>query len=211
MIDRIGEEKIIAILRLPSVNDIEEIGHSLYEGGIRVLEVTLNTPGALKAIPILKGLYPDFIVGAGTVLDQEDATGAIEAGADFMLAPTLDQGTIQVGTVADVPVVPGVFTPTEAFDAYRGGARLVKVFPVNHLKTRYIKDLNGPLPFIQGMAVGGVSAENLAEYLRSGWHSAGIGSSLVHPKWVERKEYHLIKQAAEKLVAIREWVKEERM
>ena len=178
-IERINEEKIVAIVRLDSIDHVERLAQSLYEGGIRVIEVTLNTPGALEGIKKIKQRFDDFLVGAGTVLDGESARAAIEAGADFLLAPTLSKETIHVGNRYGVPVIPGVMTPTEALTAYEWGARLVKVFPARSVGKSFAKDLTGPLPFINVMAVGGVSLDNVNDYLQAGWHSVGIGSSLI--------------------------------
>ncbi|CDQ19082.1 2-dehydro-3-deoxyphosphogluconate aldolase / (4S)-4-hydroxy-2-oxoglutarate aldolase [Halobacillus karajensis] len=178
-IERINEEKIVAIVRLDSIEHVDRLAQSLYEGGIRVIEITLNTPGALEGMKKIKQRYDDFLVGAGTVLDGENARSAIEAGADFLLAPTLSKETIQVGNRYGVPVIPGVMTPTEALTAYEWGARLVKVFPARSVGESFAKDLKGPLPFLSVMAVGGVSLDNVSDYFQAGWHSVGIGSSLV--------------------------------
>ena len=206
VLEKIEKEKLVAILRLQDTKSLESIVKSLYDGGIRILEITLNTPRALETIQQVKKQYPEMIVGAGTVLDGSSAREAIHSGADFMLAPTLKEETIQTGNRYGTPVIPGVFTPTEVLTAYEYGASLVKVFPATQVNARYIKDLKGPMPFINGMAVGGISTSNLEEYLKTGWHSVGLGSSLVHPTWVEQEEFYKIEAAARELVAIRDQV-----
>lgn len=201
-IERINEEKIVAIVRLDSIDHVDRLANSLYEGGIRVIEITLNTPGALEGMKKIKQRFDDFLVGAGTVLDGESARAAIEAGADFLLAPTLKMETIQVGNRYGVPVIPGVMTPTEALTAYEWGARLVKVFPARSVGESFAKDLKGPLPFINVMAVGGVSLDNVSEYFQAGWHSIGIGSSLVN----NDRNFDEIKAKAMELIAKRDEV-----
>ncbi|WP_082233213.1 bifunctional 4-hydroxy-2-oxoglutarate aldolase/2-dehydro-3-deoxy-phosphogluconate aldolase [Halobacillus massiliensis] len=203
IIDVINNEKAVAIIRLDNNDKVEKLADSLYEGGIRVLEVTLNTPGAFQSIQSIKEKYSDLLVGAGTVLDGESARSAISAGADFLLAPTLSKETIETGNRYGVPVIPGVFTPTEALQAYEYGAQMVKVFPVRSVGETFAKDLNGPLPFIKVMAVGGVSLENFEAYLEKGWHSAGIGSSLVNPALINNENYAEITERAEKFIEIR--------
>lgn len=178
-IERINEEKIVAIVRIDSIEHVERLAQSLYEGGIRVIEITLNTPGALEGIKKIKERFEDFLIGAGTVLDGPSARAAIDAGADFLLAPTLSKETLQAGNRYGIPVIPGVMTPTEALTAYEWGARLVKVFPARSVGESFAKDLKGPLPFVDVMAVGGVSLDNVSSYFQSGWQSVGIGSSLV--------------------------------
>ncbi|MFC7062421.1 bifunctional 4-hydroxy-2-oxoglutarate aldolase/2-dehydro-3-deoxy-phosphogluconate aldolase [Halobacillus seohaensis] len=205
-INRINEEKIIAIVRLSSTNHVENIVQSLVEGGIRVIEVTLNTPGALESIKKIKENYRDLIVGAGTVLDSVSAQSAIQAGADFLLAPTLSKETIQMGNRYGVPVIPGVMTPTEALTAYEFGAKAVKVFPARSVGDSFAKDLNGPLPFIKVMAVGGVSLDNTADYFNKGWHSVGVGSSLVSSQLIEDGNFQEITSRAKQFIEIRDQV-----
>lgn len=206
VLDKIEKEKLIAILRLETEKNLPMIIEHLVRGGIKLIEVTLNTPNALSLITKIKEQYPDLTVGAGTVLDGSAAKEAIESGADFMLAPTLKQETIQMGNQYGIPVIPGVFTPTEALSAHEFGASLVKVFPANQVSPRFIKDLNGPLPFIKSMAVGGVSPDNLQGYFEHGWHSVGLGSSLVNAKWVENGEFYKIEQTARQCCKIRDRV-----
>lgn len=198
-LQQIAKEKVVAILRLENPESILDVATSLYNGGVRIIEVTLNTPGALKHIESIKQSHPEMVVGAGTVLDENQASQSIMAGADFLLAPTYRQETIEVGNRNGVPVIPGVFTPTEALEAYEAGAEMVKVFPVRHVGTNYMKDIQGPLPFIQGMAVGGVSEENIQDYLLNGWSSVGLGSSLVHPNWIEQEDFDRIEEQARKI------------
>lgn len=204
VLEQINKERLVAIIRLENESAIEQVAASLYEGGIRVIEVTMNTPGALKAIRKMSDMYEDMIVGAGTVLDPETAGEAIRHGARFLLAPTLNPETIKLGNRYGTPVIPGVMTPTEALAAYEQGAQIVKVFPVRSLGVGYAKDLHGPLPFLNVMAVGGVSIENVEEYLDSGWNSVGLGSALVDLKLIKEEKFPEIKKRAEQFVEIRD-------
>ncbi|OYD06702.1 bifunctional 4-hydroxy-2-oxoglutarate aldolase/2-dehydro-3-deoxy-phosphogluconate aldolase [Paludifilum halophilum] len=178
-IETIRKEKIIAIIRGLSCETIGERIPDLYKGGIRILEVTLNTPDADGIIRKLIREYDETLwIGAGTVLDMEDAEKARQAGARFFVSPHLDEEVIHYGRKHDIPVIPGAFTPTEILRADQAGASLVKVFPSRTLGPSYIKDLQGPLPGIPLMATGGVNEANAREYLQAGATAVGIGSGL---------------------------------
>lgn len=200
ILEMINQEKIVAIIRTSSPENIVQTVESLYQGGVRFVEVTLNTPGALNIIQELKALQPDLHIGAGTVLDSESVVTSIHHGAEFLLAPTLDENSIQAANRYGIPLIPGVYTPTEALRAYEMGAKTIKIFPVQQLGPSYIKDLNGPLPFISKMVVGGITVENISEYLEAGVSSFGIGSSLVNNKLVEEGNFDEIERRARAFV-----------
>ncbi|WP_298785094.1 bifunctional 4-hydroxy-2-oxoglutarate aldolase/2-dehydro-3-deoxy-phosphogluconate aldolase [uncultured Marinococcus sp.] len=202
IIQTIEQEKIVPIIRSSDKTQLQQVIESLYAGGARVLEVTMNTPGALAAIEWAKATHSDLHIGAGTVLDAESARTAILSGAEFLLAPTLDAKTIETGSRYGVPVIPGVLTPTEILQATEAGAEMVKIFPVRALGASYLKDVQGPLPHIRAMAVGGVSLDNMQQYLQSGWHAVGVGSQVVDPKAMERGDMKQLTRNMEKARAI---------
>jgi 2-dehydro-3-deoxyphosphogluconate aldolase/(4S)-4-hydroxy-2-oxoglutarate aldolase len=175
------EHRIVAILRGCDPLHVLPIAEALYAGGIRLLEITLNSPGAFETIEAAAATLGDrMVIGAGTVLEAAEATGAIAAGAKFILSPSLDAAvirrTIDLGAVS----IPGAFTPTEILEAWRKGAHLVKVFPAS-IGPAWFRDIRGPLPQIPLMATGGVSLSNLKEFDKAGAVAFGIGSSLVSP------------------------------
>ena len=196
----IQKEKIVSIIRTESIQDLEEVVTALYEGGIRVVEITLNTPGALKGIEMIRLKFPEMVVGAGTVLDGETARIAILAGASFLLAPMLNEGSILMANRYQVPIIPGVMTPTEIMKAYELGAQIVKVFPMNTLGIQYLKDLRGPLPQVHVMPVGGVNLDNIKEYLDAGSFAVGIGSSLVSNQLIIERNFKEIHSRAKRFV-----------
>lgn len=198
----IKDDKIIAIMRTDYPEALEQVVSSLQEGGIRIIEVTLNTPDALKKIEVLKTTFPDMIIGAGTVLDAETARAAILSGASFLLAPTLHPDVIQMANRYQVLVIPGVFTPTEILTAVEYGAKVVKVFPVGTLGPSYIKELKGPLSHIEMIPVGGVTTENAQQFLEAGSFALGMGSFLVNDQLIKDQAFSEIKQRAKKLVDI---------
>ena len=203
------QEQLISIIRVEDSTNIEQVISSLYKGGIRVVEITLNTPGAFEAIRKVNDLFPDMLVGAGTVLNEESAKRSIQSGAKFILAPTLSESVIKLGNMESVPVIPGIMTPTEALTAYDYGAEIVKVFPARSLGPSFAQDIAGPLPFLKLMAVGGITASNAKEYLDSGWHSLGIGGNLVNSNLVNTKNYEEIEKRARTFIEIKNRINNE--
>lgn len=202
VISQVNKHKIVAIIRTDSINELEQTVQSLYRGGIRIVEITLNTPGALEGIASLQGKYPDLAIGAGTVLDPESARQAILAGATFLLAPTLKESSIAMANRYNTFIVSGVLTPTEALTAYEYGARMIKIFPARSVGSKYITDLKGPLSHLDIMAVGGISLENAEEFLEAGSSALGIGSALVDNKLVKQGDFDEIEKRAREFVEL---------
>jgi 2-dehydro-3-deoxyphosphogluconate aldolase / (4S)-4-hydroxy-2-oxoglutarate aldolase len=200
VLGEIHKQKIVAIIRGDSTDLIESTVESLYQGGIRLVEITMNTQGALNGIERIKQAFPEMLVGAGTVLDSETARSAIVAGASYILTPTLKASTIEMGNRYNVPVIPGVLTPTEALTAYEAGAKMVKIFPIRSLGPKYISDLHGPLPHLDMMAVGGISLDNASSFIKAGSCALGIGSSLVDNTLVQQGDFTEIEKRARRFV-----------
>ena len=183
---RIKQSGIIAILRGDfSVEDTLRIGDALLVGTVTVLEVTLNSPSALMALPKLRSHFGDeMLVGAGTVRDVDHARGAIEAGAQFLVSPNLDLESVSFTRAKGLLHIPGVFTATEAQVAFAAGCRMLKLFPMEALANgaAYLKALRAPLNDLEFVPTGGVSLENIADYARAGAFAVGIGSKLVRSR-----------------------------
>lgn len=178
-LQQILEHKIVAIIRGVAPNGIPGIAEALYQGGIRLVEVTLNTQGALQAIETLNAqMEGRMLIGAGTVLDAAGAKAAVAAGARFVISPTWDAETIQATRDLGAVSIPGAYTPTEVLQAFRAGGHIIKVFPAQ--SAAYIKDLRGPLTHIPLMPTGGVGRENIRAFQQAGAVAFGIGSSLVN-------------------------------
>lgn len=176
------ENKIVAIIRGAEAKDVLKIARALQAGGVKSLEITMNSPSALKVIEEISDQMGDqVLVGAGTVLDPETARAAILAGAKFVLSPTVHLETIKMTNRYGAVSIPGAFTPTEILTAYENGADIVKVFPAS-MGPSFIKDLRGPLPHIPMLPTGGVTLSNVAEFMKAGAVGCGIGSSLVNTK-----------------------------
>ncbi|MDT0670207.1 bifunctional 4-hydroxy-2-oxoglutarate aldolase/2-dehydro-3-deoxy-phosphogluconate aldolase [Mammaliicoccus sciuri] len=186
----IKETKLIAILRNAKPNDILPIVETLYKAGIRAIEVTMNSPKALESIELISNEMKDkVVVGAGTVLDSESARFAILSGATFILSPTVDKDTIRMSKKYGAVSIPGAMTPTEILEAYEYGGDIIKVFPTTSLGPEYIKDLQGPLPHIPLLPTGGVSIDNVTDFIEAGAVGVGLGSALVNTKVETNKAY----------------------
>jgi 2-dehydro-3-deoxyphosphogluconate aldolase / (4S)-4-hydroxy-2-oxoglutarate aldolase len=179
VLSQILENKIVAILRGMPSKDILSIANALYNGGLRVLEITLNSENALTVIEQLSHeLGNKMLIGAGTVLDVKDASNAIDAGAKFLISPSLDIAVIKTAKDGGVVSIPGAFTPTEILSAYSNGADIVKVFPT--LSADYIKNILAPLNHIPVMPTGGIDLNNIKTFVATGAVAFGIGTALVN-------------------------------
>ncbi|MBM7603893.1 2-dehydro-3-deoxyphosphogluconate aldolase/(4S)-4-hydroxy-2-oxoglutarate aldolase [Metabacillus crassostreae] len=188
-IEIIKQTGVAAVIRGATVDNIAVIGEALSKGGVKVLEITVETPGACAAIEKASLELNDVLVGAGTVLDPETARTAIMSGAKFIFSPTINSKTIEMAKRYGVVSIPGALTPTEILSAYENGADLVKVFPANVFGPSYIKDIHGPLPQIPLITTGGISVANVGEYIKAGASGVGVGSSLVNTKKELSEQY----------------------
>ena len=178
-LERILDHKIVAIIRGAEPGDVINIAKALYDGGIRILEITMNSANPLKVIEEVADEFGDrMVIGAGTVLDPETARSAISAGAEFILSPIVNSKTIEMTKSHGAIAVPGAYTATEIVHAYRCGGDIIKVFPARP-GPAYIKDLLGPLPHIPLLPTGGINLDNIKEFKKAGAVGFGIGSSLV--------------------------------
>jgi len=181
--------KIVAIIRGVNTADVKQIVTALNDGGVKVLEITLNSPDALKTIEELNKEYGDkLLIGAGTVLDASEARATMAAGARFIISPSYDHAVITITKKLGCVSIPGAFTATEVVAAYKSGADIVKVFPAS-IGSHYIKDLRGPLPHIPLMPTGGVHLNNIKDFFEAGAVAVGIGSALVDSKQKLRDDY----------------------
>ena len=182
----IRDTGVIAIMRAHSSDQLIAAADAIRAGGVRVIEVTMTTPGALSVIEEATTRYgEDVIFGAGSVLDAETARAAILAGADFVVAPTLDLATIQLCSRYSVPVMPGCYTPTEILSAWQAGADMVKLFPASVGGPPLVKAILAPLPHIAIVPVGGVDLDTAAAFIASGAAALGVGSSLVNQRLLD--------------------------
>jgi 2-dehydro-3-deoxyphosphogluconate aldolase/(4S)-4-hydroxy-2-oxoglutarate aldolase len=201
VLQTILDSGIIAIIRSDSPSGLVATARALAAGGVRALEVTLTTPGALEAISaVARQSAGRFLVGAGSVPDADAAQRAIDAGAEFLVAPNVDAPTIELARREGKVVCPGAFTPTEIVAAWRAGADIVKVFPASFVGPAYLRALRGPLPQVRYMPVGGVSLDNAGEYIRAGACAVGVGGALVNREVIAAGDWAQITAAAARYV-----------
>jgi len=174
-LERLQAERLVAIVRAPEADDAVRVGRTLLDAGIRLIEVTLTTRDAFTAIDTLRNFAPDdALVGAGTVLTTIQSRNAVEAGAQFLVTPGLTEAVIG----AEVPVLAGAYTATEAYSAMATGATAVKLFPASAGGPAYLKALRDPFPTMPLVPVGGVTLDLVPAYLIAGAVAVGVGGPL---------------------------------
>lgn len=190
ILQHIKENQLVAIVRGADPKDILSIAEALYDGGIRLLEITMNSTEPLAAIEQVSNKLGDkLIIGAGTVLDSTMAKDAIHAGAHFILSPILDKRVIETTKSLNRVSIPGAYTATEIYQAYQMGADIIKVFPAT--SPSYLKDIAGPLPHIPLLPTGGITIDNIVDFKKAGAVGFGIGSALVDTKQQVTDQYLL--------------------
>ena len=201
LFERVTDCGVIAVLRAKSSAELIDVSNALYAGGVTAIEVTMTTPGALD---VIKGVSAELgdkvVVGVGSVLDPETARAAILAGANYVVAPTLNEEVVRLTKRYGKVCIPGAFTPTEVLRAWDSGADAVKVFPTSSVGPQYIKDLKGPLPQIPLVPTGGVSVETCGDFIRAGAIAVGAGSALVSSHAVAADNWPAITDTAKRMV-----------
>lgn len=215
IIQQVEKHKVIAIIRGIEPDKSLKTAQALYDGGIRMLEVTFDQKDVSRqsvTADIIREISEHFqnkiFVGAGTVTTPELVELAAKAGAQFIISPNTSKAVIEKTRELGLVSMPGALTPTEVFDAHVWGADYVKLFPVGSLGAEYVKAIKAPLSHIKLLAVGGVNPDNITKFLDAGCCGAGIGGNLVNKKWIDAGEYEKITETARELVAaVQEWRK----
>jgi 2-dehydro-3-deoxyphosphogluconate aldolase / (4S)-4-hydroxy-2-oxoglutarate aldolase len=195
----VGEAPIIAIVRRPKVDPVRCIEH-LFQNGIRLIEITMDTPAAVEILESQRSRVPaNALLGAGTVTDMARAEAALAAGASFIVTPNIDLDVIRTVRAHGIPVMPGALSPTEIWTAMKAGADFVKVFPASAVGPGYFRELRGPFEKIPFMASGGVNLENAAEFIKFGVDALGLGGALI-PK--TNDEFDRCAEMAQRLLEV---------
>jgi 2-dehydro-3-deoxyphosphogluconate aldolase/(4S)-4-hydroxy-2-oxoglutarate aldolase len=162
---------------------------TVYDAGIKVVEITMTVPNAVEVIAQLAQNYPNFVVGAGTVLDEETAARCADAGARFITSPGLVPEVLEFTLRQNLVAIPGALTPSEVIAAWKKGADFVKIFPCAQVGgDQYIRALKTPLPQIRLIASGGVNQLTAANFIFAGASSLGIGSELMPRKALSTRQ-----------------------
>jgi 2-dehydro-3-deoxyphosphogluconate aldolase/(4S)-4-hydroxy-2-oxoglutarate aldolase len=199
LISELRAWRALAIIRAPEISDPVGLGRTLVEAGIPIVEFSFTTPNA-AALMAQASKVEGLVLGAGTVMTEQDARDAVDAGASFLLTPGLRPKVAAEAARLGVPVILGAMTPTEVADAVDLGATAVKVFPAARLGPAYFRDLHGPYPGVPLVATGGLNAGNAAEYLEAGALAVTAGSGVVSPALAASSRLDDIAQRAREFV-----------
>ena len=200
--DSIIDSGVTAVMRGIPEDDIVDVAEAIHAGGVTALELTADAKRCSEMIAkvdrALEGT--DAVIGAGTVMDAAAARNVIEAGAEFVLAPNLNEEVIEVCNRESVVAIPGVMTPTEADAAMAAGADILKMFPAKTVGPSHIGALQGPLGDVPIMPTGGVSADNVDDYFDAGAVAVGAGSALVNYEAIEAGDMDGVREQAAEFV-----------
>ena len=195
-LSRLKESPVLGIIRGAPKDSIKGVLDACIAGGLRFVELTLNTENALSLIESASQQFSeDLCVGAGTVLSLTDVKLSVNAGAQFIVAPTLNIDVATYCVENEIAYFPGALTPTEIEKAWSAGAMMVKVFPASQMGTSYFNTVRGPFNELLLMAVGGVDSSNAVEYLKAGASAVAIGGSVFTISRMKNKEFGSIETA----------------
>jgi 2-dehydro-3-deoxyphosphogluconate aldolase/(4S)-4-hydroxy-2-oxoglutarate aldolase len=203
----VRERKIIAIIRGFAPDTCLRLAEAYAAGGIALVEVTFNqrepeswkdTARAIRAIR--ERFMPSVRVGAGTVLTEDQLSMCEDAGGEYMITPNVNGSLIRECVRRGLAAMPGALTPTDAVTAHEAGASFVKIFPAGTFGAGYVKALVAPLSHIPFLAVGGIGADNIADFMRAGCIGAGVGGNLTNREWIAAGKWDKIENAARQLV-----------
>ena len=196
VIESIEKNKIIVIVRGVSREDLIPLAEAMYEGGIRLIECTYDASGKVsdeeigERIGMLAERFDGrMLIGAGTVMTEKQVEITKRVGGSFIISPNTSERIIKRTRELGLVSIPGALTPTEVVSAHELGADFVKVFPVNYMGEKYIKDLRAPLSHIKMLAVGGITVDNMRSYIDAGASGVGVGSGIVNKKMIEEGRF----------------------
>jgi Entner-Doudoroff aldolase len=196
-VDRLLRERAVAIVRAPEVGQARLGMQAAVDGGFRICEFTLNTPGAFDLVRAF-AKEPELTVGAGTVLTVDDVQAAVDVGARFLVSPVVDDAVIAEAVRLGVPCLPGCATPTELLRAWRAGAPVLKLFPA--IPPDWVRAVLAPMPFLRLVPTNG-TRDNAADHLAAGAVAVGFGRALFDPTELARGDRTAVRTRAEALLA----------
>lgn len=199
----VREKRIVAIVRGFAPDICLKLAEAYAKGGIGLVEVTFNqrAPETWKdtatAIKAIRERFAGAVrVGAGTVLTEEQLSMCIDAGGEYMITPNVNVSLIRSCVAKGLVAMPGAMTPSEAVDAWEAGASFVKIFPAGSLGPGYVKAICAPLSHIPFLAVGGISPDNVADFIRAGCVGAGVGGNLTNKEWIASGAWDKVAEVA---------------
>lgn len=209
VIETVLKEKIVAIVRSVEKEKLIDLAKAMYDGGIRLLEITYDATGKIsdeetaERIAMLCNHFKDTMyIGAGTVITEKQVELTAQAGGLFIISPDSNESVIRKTRELNLVSMPGALTPTEIQTAHRAGADFVKLFPVTNMGTSYVKAVKAPLSHVKLLAVGGIDEGNMDEYLKAGVCGFGIGSNIIDKKALSENDFEAITKLAQKYVSV---------
>ncbi len=198
---RIVHSGVVAVVRAESVEQALKIAEAVKAGGIEAIEITMTVPGAIDVIKELDKAYPnnEILIGAGTVLDSETARATILAGAEFVVSPHFNPDVVRLCNRYQKVCMPGAMSIKEIVEVMESGADFVKFFPGSAFGPSMIKAILGPLPYAPIVPTGGVSLENVGEWIKAGCKAVGVGGQLT--KGAKTGDYKQVEETARKFVS----------
>ncbi len=195
--------RVVAIVRGVDGQLLRPLLEALWKGGIRLAEITLNTAAALASIREMRAAFDGRMhVGAGTVVDSDGLERALEAGAEFIVAPNTDPRVIETCRGRGILAFPGALTPTEIAEAVGCGSRYVKIFPAGFAGPRYFREVLGPFDRARLVAVGGVGPDNAADFMAAGAVGVGVGGGLCRPELLRAGDFAGVSRLASRLLSV---------
>ncbi len=201
ILKQIGDIGIVPIMQLDSPEDAVPLAAALRDGGLPLMEIMFRTPAAEESIRRIANEMPDFLVGAGTILNIDQVKRAVAAGAKFIVSPGFNPAVVRYCVENNIPITPGCVTPTEIEAAMALGIEVVKFFPAVQMGgVAAMNELSGPYPNIRFIATGGLNTELMCEYLKFDKLLAAGGGFMVKPEYLENKEFHKITMLTNEVV-----------
>lgn len=199
-LQRIGQTGVIAVIRAETSQQALDIATAVKKGGVDIIEITFTVPGAVHVMEELKKAFSedDLLLGAGTVLDEETARIAMLAGAEFIVGPSFNPGVVRLCNRYQKISMPGCGSVNEIIEAMEAGADVIKVFPGSIFGPSFIKAIKGPLPQAQLIPTGGVTLENVDQWIKNGCLAVGVGGELT--KGAKENRLDLVTEAAANFV-----------
>lgn len=197
----LGQTRASAILRTDNADVAVQAMEAAVRGGFRICEFTLTVPDVFDIIRDFSKRHDDLVIGAGTVLEPDEAEQAVAAGAQFLVSPVTDEAVIDAADRLGVAAMPGTHTPTEMLRAHRAGAPLQKLFPAPGIGPDFVKACLGPMPFLNIVPTHGVTESNAADWLKAGAHAIGFVAPLFDPALIAERDFQGIEDRARRLLA----------
>ncbi len=188
-LSRLGQARLIAVLRVPAPALVQPAVDALVAGGIDAVELTFTTPGAAAELAAVRRRHPDMLLGAGTIRRPDEAAAAADAGADFLVMPHLDRELLGACFATGLPCMPGVFTASELGAALGAGAEVVKLFPAGTGGPGHMRALLGPFPGVPVVPTGGIGLDDVGTWLAAGALAVGVGGELCSTELIEAARF----------------------